>query len=76
LTDDRLLALESRVKAGAGLLTFLGPAVQPPFYNTKLHNPLRPTECLLPRPLQQIASGDLASLTTRCLDASLARAAF
>jgi len=63
LSDDRLLALESRIKTGAGLLMFLGPAVQPPFYNTKLHNPLRPTECLLPRPLQQISRSDLANLT-------------
>ncbi len=63
LSDDRVLALENKIKGGAGLLMFFGPAVQPPFYNTKLHNPQRPTECLLPRPLGQIASGDLASLT-------------
>jgi hypothetical protein len=63
LTDDRLLALENRIKSGAGLMVFLGPAVQPAFYNTKLHNPLRPTECLLPRPLQQLEHGELASLT-------------
>ena len=63
LTDDRLLALENRVKAGTGLLMFLGPAVQVPFYNSKLHNPQRPTECLLPRPLQQINRGELAGFT-------------
>ncbi len=63
LTDDRLLALENRVRAGTGLLVFLGPAVQPPFYNSKLYNPQRPTECLLPRPLQQVVRGELASAT-------------
>lgn len=63
LSDDRLLALENRIKGGAGLMLFLGPAVQSQFYNTKLHNPQRPTECLLPRPLRDIASGGLASLT-------------
>ena len=60
LTDDRLLALENRVKSGVGLMMFLGPAVQPQFYNTKLHNPQRPGECLLPRPLQQLAQADIA----------------
>lgn len=60
LSDDRLLALESRIKSGAGLLMFLGPAVQPPFYNTKLHNPQRPTDSLLPRPLLQVAQGGMA----------------
>jgi len=63
LTDDRLLALESRVKTGTGLLMFLGPAAQPAFYNTKLHNPQRPAECLLPRPLLQIARGNMAPFT-------------
>jgi len=63
LTDDRLLALEGRIKSGAGLLMFLGPAVQPAFYNAKMHNPLRPTESLLPRPLEQLARGEITSLT-------------
>jgi hypothetical protein len=67
LSDERLLALEQRIRSGAGLLLFLGPAVQPAFYNTKLHNPQRPTESLLPRPLQQpahaAARGELARLT-------------
>lgn len=68
LSDERLLALEGRIKTGAGLLVFLGPAVQPAFYNAKLHNPLRPAESLLPRPLQQVvnaaaARGELARLT-------------
>ncbi|NBV25361.1 MAG: hypothetical protein EBS05_26040, partial [Proteobacteria bacterium] len=68
LNDERLQALESRIKSGAGLLVFLGPALQPVFYNSKLHNPLRPTECLLPRPLRQPANaatarGELARLT-------------
>lgn len=63
LSDDRLLALEGRIKSGAGLLMFLGPAVQPAFYNSKMHNPLRPAESLLPRPLQQLARGAMASLT-------------
>jgi len=60
LSDDRVAALESRVRSGAGLLMFLGPAVQPPFYNTKLHNPSRPTDSLLPRPLLQVAQGGMA----------------
>jgi hypothetical protein len=63
LTDDRLLALENRVKAGAGLLVFFGTAVKTEFYNEKLHNPRRPTESLLPRPLTSVATGGLASLT-------------
>jgi hypothetical protein len=63
LTDDRLLALENRVKAGAGLLVFFGSAVKPEFYNNKLYNPARPTESLLPRPLQSTATGGLAGLT-------------
>lgn len=68
LTDDRLLALENRVRSGAGLLLFLGPAVQAPFYNSKLHNPERPADSLLPRPLLQLTqadqtSGELARLT-------------
>ena len=68
LTDDRLLALENRVRSGAGLLLFLGPAVQAPFYNSKFHNPERPADSLLPRPLLQLTqadqtSGELARLT-------------
>ena len=63
LSDDRLVALENRVQAGAGLLLFLGPAVQPPFYNTKLHNPSRPTGSLLPRALLQINQGSMAQFT-------------
>lgn len=63
MTDDRLLALENRVRVGTGLLVFLGPAVQTGFYNSKLHNPLRPTESLLPRPLQQITRGELLGFT-------------
>ncbi len=63
LADDRLLAMEARIKSGAGLLMFLGPAVQPQFYNTKLHNPAHPNEGLLPRPLLQVAQGGLAQFT-------------
>jgi hypothetical protein len=63
LTDDRLLALENRVKDGAGLLLFLGPASQSDFYNKHLHRPSRPDMSLLPAPLAGVASGRLASLT-------------
>jgi hypothetical protein len=42
---------------------FFGPAMKTEFYNKKLHNPLRPTESLLPRPLQSVATGGLAGLT-------------
>jgi len=58
LTDDRVLALETRIKAGAGLMLFLGPSVQTSFYNTKLQK-------LMPRPLQQLTqtNANLAGLT-------------
>lgn len=63
LSDDRVLALENAVRGGAGLLVFLGPAVQPPFYNTKLHHANRPADSLLPRALLQITRAELAGLT-------------
>ncbi len=65
LTDARLLALETRIKSGGGLLMFFGPSVQTPFYNSKMHNPLRAANSLLPRPLQQLTqtNGTVANLT-------------
>ena len=48
LSDDKLTALEDRVRSGAGLAVFLGPGITREFYNTKMFNPLRPSASLLP----------------------------
>lgn len=47
LAGDRVRALEERVREGAGLAVFLGPSVDPGFYNQQMHDPLRPEESLL-----------------------------
>lgn len=52
LTDGVLESLESRVRSGAGLGIFLGPQVQPAFYNQKLYRPQQPAEGLLPLPIK------------------------
>jgi len=39
--------LRDRVSAGAGLVVFLGPSIEPDFYNRVLHDPLRPSQSLL-----------------------------
>jgi hypothetical protein len=52
LTDDIVAGLESRVRAGAGLVMFLGDTIKEPFYNEKLHKPLHPADSLLPCPLK------------------------
>lgn len=66
LSDANLKALHARVLAGAGLALFLGPAAQLPFYNTRLYEPLRPGDGLLPMPLrgvvQPASNGGLAAL--------------
>ena len=41
-------ALRQRVRAGGGLVIFLGPSIDRDFYNTVLHDRLRPSESLLP----------------------------
>jgi hypothetical protein len=60
LADAPLAALEKRVKAGAGLVVFLGAAVQPEFYNAKLHKPLQPADGLMPVPLNVVKARDHA----------------
>ncbi|HEY8666222.1 MAG TPA: BatA and WFA domain-containing protein [Tepidisphaeraceae bacterium] len=52
LSDDNLRALQQRVKAGAGLAIFLGPALDADFYNTRLHDALHPADSLLPAAMQ------------------------
>jgi hypothetical protein len=51
LTDAALEGLEARVRAGAGLVVFLGPGMDEGFYNRKLFRALQPAEGLLPVPL-------------------------
>lgn len=65
ISDPVRQALEDRVRAGAGLAIFLGPRVQPSFYNTKLYRALQPASGLLPMPLKNAAPADnrLAPLT-------------
>jgi hypothetical protein len=62
LSDDRLLALENRVKNGAGLLLFLGPAAVPAFYDNRLYNPKSGNLSLLPAPPGETVSGGLSAL--------------
>ena len=68
LSEELVAALETKVKAGAGLAIFLGPSIKRDFYNTRLFNPLRPAQSLLPAEIGEIvdvrkAGGDLARLT-------------
>jgi hypothetical protein len=49
-----LRALKARVRAGAGLVVFLGPAVKKGFYNNRLYDRLRPSAGLLPLPLKDV----------------------
>lgn len=51
LADGDLRMLEQRVREGAGLAVFLGPTVDPAFYNNRFHDPLRPNDSLLPAQL-------------------------
>jgi hypothetical protein len=52
LEDAGLTALEGRVRGGAGLVLYVGPASKPSFVNEKLHRTLQPAEGLLPAPVQ------------------------
>jgi hypothetical protein len=52
LSDAALEALEARVQLGAGLVVFLGPDLDPSFYNHKLYRALQPADGLLPAPLK------------------------
>ncbi|MBI2438418.1 MAG: BatA domain-containing protein [Lentisphaerae bacterium] len=65
LADERLEQLEDRVKAGAGLVVFLGPSIRNDFYESKLFNPVRASTSLLAARLGKLVDlqksrGDLA----------------
>lgn len=65
LADDRLAQLEDRVRAGAGLVIFLGPSIRNDFYGSKFFNPVRASSSLLPVRIGELIdlqkrSGDLA----------------
>jgi hypothetical protein len=49
LADEVLAGLEQRVRAGAGLITFLGPAIDPTFYGQQMFRPAQPDTGLMPR---------------------------
>lgn len=55
LADSVVQELQKRVRAGAGLIVFLGDGIKTPFYNQSLYHQLQPAEGLLPSPLK---SGD------------------
>jgi hypothetical protein len=57
LPGSAVEGLEKRVRAGAGLVVFLGDRVKADFYNQRLYNPLQPSEGLLPVPLKASAGG-------------------
>lgn len=68
LSEELVAALEAKVKTGAGLAVFLGPSINRDFYNTRLFNPLRPAQCLLPAEIGEVVDvrktgGDMARLT-------------
>jgi hypothetical protein len=52
LPDATLAGLETSVRAGAGLVVFLGPRLNADFYNNRLFKPLQPADGLLPVPLK------------------------
>ena len=52
LTDSVLESLEDRVRAGAGLVVFLGPQVKPAYYNQKFYRSSQPEEGLFPLSLK------------------------
>lgn len=55
LSDPNLKALTDAVKAGRGLVMFLGPQVLPDFYNGKFVDPLHSEAGLLPATLKDVA---------------------
>jgi hypothetical protein len=57
LTDEVLATLEKRVHAGAGLILFLGPQIDPPFYRDTLHRPAQPAEGLMPLAIGALKQG-------------------
>jgi hypothetical protein len=52
LSDAALESLENRVRAGVGLVVFLGPQLNTAFSNQKFHRSLQPAEGLLPLALK------------------------
>ena len=48
LDEGNLSALREHVRNGGGLMVFLGPEVDPQFYNTRLRDPARPADTLSP----------------------------
>jgi hypothetical protein len=63
LMAPQIEALETRVKAGAGLVVFLGPQLRLEFYNSKLYKPQQPADGLLPAPLKSEERAGTAALT-------------
>lgn len=66
LAESNAAALETRIKGGAGLVIFLGPAVKTAFYNSRFFQPQNPGEGLLPMALKSekdIKSGNGESLS-------------
>lgn len=59
LADSDVEALEQYVQRGGGVAVFLGPSVDPNFYNAKMFNPLRASQSLLP-----VRIGDLLQVST------------
>jgi hypothetical protein len=53
LADEVVAGLEKRVNAGAGLIVFLGPQIEPAFYQ-QLFKPLQPDDGLLGRQLKPL----------------------
>jgi hypothetical protein len=54
LPSGTVRALEEAVARGAGLVIFPGPGANRQFYNTVLHDPLRPSATLLPVTLGEL----------------------
>ncbi len=52
LAEEVTAALEKRVAAGAGLIAFVGPQLDVPFYRERLFRPVQPDTGLLPMPLR------------------------
>jgi hypothetical protein len=51
LSDPILQVLDAKVRAGYGLGIFLGEKIDTSFYNTKLFDPLKPSDSLMPTSL-------------------------
>lgn len=60
LARGDLQKLEKRVRQGAGLAVFLGPAVKRQFYNNRLHDPQHPSSSLSPVRLGELVQARVA----------------